>query len=153
MQLYLIIGGVLVAALLAAIWAYGRHARSQRGESVSAGRTKSATGPLEPESNVAGIDVAGLDFALVNLLKHASTPQGDRRDPEDLLEAGLRVFAETGGVSTLVLQRRLQLDFAQATILIDEMERRGFVTERSEKRERRLLPAARTFLEGHSDRG
>jgi DNA segregation ATPase FtsK/SpoIIIE-like protein len=93
---------------------------------------------------------SGLDPALENLLRHASTPPNDNRDPEQLLTDGLRAFTETGGVSTLVLQRRLQLDFAQATILIEEMERRGYVSAKHEQRQRKLLPLAYKFVRSDS---
>jgi DNA segregation ATPase FtsK/SpoIIIE-like protein len=92
-----------------------------------------------------------LDPALANLLRHASSPPNDTRDPERLLFLGLRVFAETGGVSTLVLQRRLSLDFAQATILIEEMERRGYVSPRHDQRPRRLLPPAYEFVRDRNE--
>jgi DNA segregation ATPase FtsK/SpoIIIE-like protein len=54
-------------------------------------------------------------------------------------------------VSTLLLQRRLSLDFAQATILIEEMERRGFVSGRDEKRPRKVLPSAYAYVRGQAD--
>jgi DNA segregation ATPase FtsK/SpoIIIE-like protein len=118
------------------------HARTTRGMGVS------LESPRIDSSSERSPSGAVLVPALENLLRHASTPPNDNRDPEELLANGLRAFTETGGVSTLVLQRRLQLDFAQATILIEEMERRGYVSAKHDQRQRKLLPSAYEFVRG-----
>jgi DNA segregation ATPase FtsK/SpoIIIE-like protein len=140
----LLLGLAFVALLGLIVFLRTRTSESPTPNSVGAVDPNLST-TTQTDTVHSSIASSRVDPALANLFERAATPPGDRRDPEQLLARGLLIFVETGGVSTLVLQRRLHLDFAQATIIIDEMERRGYVSARTENKPRRLLPVAFDF--------
>jgi DNA segregation ATPase FtsK/SpoIIIE-like protein len=125
-----IAGGVAVVAGLAA-WLLLRP------------RPRLIAGP-GPELAPAPRDVRDrpVDAAVAHILEAAENRPGDTRTVEDMLDEALKVVTAIGGVSVPALQRKLAIDFARATDLVELMEARGFVSDLGPSHKRKVLPAA-----------
>jgi DNA segregation ATPase FtsK/SpoIIIE-like protein len=83
-----------------------------------------------------------VDAAVAHILEEAANRPEDTRTAEDMLDEALKVVTAIGGVSVPALQRKLGIDFARATELVELLEDRGFVSEVGASHKRKVLPAA-----------
>ena len=83
-----------------------------------------------------------VDAAVAHILEAAANRPDDTRTAEDMLDEALKVVTAIGGVSVPALQRKLGIDFARATDLVELMEARGFVSDVGPSHKRKVLPAA-----------
>ena len=60
-------------------------------------------------------------------------------DYDSRLEEAVEIVVEAGQASTSMLQRRMRVGYARAGRLIDEMERRGIISEADGSKPRNVL--------------
>jgi S-DNA-T family DNA segregation ATPase FtsK/SpoIIIE len=70
---------------------------------------------------------------------------GEGGDP--MLRAAIELALESDKISTSLIQRRLSLGYGRAAKLIDEMEKRGFVSAPEGQKPRRILITKQQYME------
>jgi len=88
-----------------------------------------------------------VDAAVANILAHTSAQDGDDRTTADLLDGAIHIVTDLGGVSVPALQRKLEIDFAKATELVEKLEAEGYVSEPGPSGKRKVLPSAFAYVE------
>ena len=68
-------------------------------------------------------------------------------EQDPLFTDALKLFVENDKVATSLLQRRLAIGYSRAAKIVDRMEARGLITSYAGNKPRRLLPAAKEYLE------
>lgn len=58
---------------------------------------------------------------------------------QDLLQQAIEMAVEDGSTSTSMLQRRLRVGYARAGRLIDEMEKRGIISQSEGSKPRKTI--------------
>ena len=71
----------------------------------------------------------------------------------DLLQAAIEMAVEDGQTSTSMLQRRLRVGYARAGRLIDEMEKRGIISQSEGSKPRKTLMTREQYYEMLQDGG
>ena len=70
---------------------------------------------------------------------------------DELLHEVIQMAIEEGQTSTSMLQRRLRIGYARAGRLVDEMERRGIVSEQDGSKPRKTLITREQYYEMFAD--
>jgi S-DNA-T family DNA segregation ATPase FtsK/SpoIIIE len=65
---------------------------------------------------------------------------------DELLPKAMKVAFEKGEISTSMIQRKLKLGYARAGRIIDEMEEKGYISERQGSNPRRILVSYDEFF-------
>jgi S-DNA-T family DNA segregation ATPase FtsK/SpoIIIE len=66
---------------------------------------------------------------------------------DELLSKAMKIAFEKGEISTSMIQRKLKLGYARAGRIIDEMEEKGYVSERQGSNPRRVLVSYDEFFQ------
>jgi len=97
---------------------------------------------------VAYVKAANRDSKCVeDLIKHVNNFEGNAAEAkeeaesvaDDLLPQAIEIALETGQASISMLQRRLRVGYARAGRLIDEMARRGIISQAEGAKPREVL--------------
>ena len=64
-----------------------------------------------------------------------------------MLRAAIELALESDKISTSLIQRRLSLGYGRAAKLIDEMEKRGYVSAPEGQKPRRILITREQYME------
>ncbi|MBR6954152.1 MAG: DNA translocase FtsK [Clostridia bacterium] len=80
-----------------------------------------------------------------------STPEGSGGTDMSLLAQCIEIAVEDGQVSTSMLQRRLRVGYSRAGRLVDEMEKRGIVSQQDGSKPRQCLISREEFEAMKSD--
>ncbi|MBR3354528.1 MAG: DNA translocase FtsK [Oscillospiraceae bacterium] len=75
------------------------------------------------------------------------TPQSEEVDVDELFEEAVNVVLEQGGASTSMLQRKLRLGYARASLIIDQMEDAGIIGPSEGSKTRQILITKQQWLE------
>jgi serine/threonine protein kinase len=68
-------------------------------------------------------------------------------DQDELFDEALAIVTDMGRASTSVLQRRLSIGYGRAAVILDAMERQGFIGPGEGSKPRKVLQAAHQFRE------
>ena len=87
--------------------------------------------------------------------KKSGGAEGDLSDDggDPMLRQAIELAIESGKISTSLIQRRLSLGYGRAAKLIDEMEKRGFVSAPEGQKPRSVLITKQQYMEMVLDRG
>ncbi len=77
------------------------------------------------------------------------TARGEYDD--ELVPQAMKIAFEKGEISTSMIQRKLKLGYARAGRIIDEMEERGFISERQGSNPRRVLISYEEFFNSDNE--
>jgi DNA segregation ATPase FtsK/SpoIIIE-like protein len=97
--------------------------------------------PVEPERP------KPVDQGIASVIAKASAQAGDTRTTADLVDGALRIVTNLGGVSVPALQRKLEIDFAKATELVEKLEAEGYISAPGAHGKRKVLPSAFEYVE------
>jgi S-DNA-T family DNA segregation ATPase FtsK/SpoIIIE len=73
--------------------------------------------------------------------------EGDGEGGDPMLRAAIELALESDKISTSLIQRRLSLGYGRAAKLIDEMEKRGFVSAPDGQKPRKILITKQQYME------
>ncbi len=77
----------------------------------------------------------------------AVASEGDEEGGDPMLRAAIELALESDKISTSLIQRRLSLGYGRAAKLIDEMEKRGYVSAPEGQKPRRILITREQYME------
>ncbi len=97
---------------------------------------------LENAGKEAAADDAGDDLSF-----GSSGAVGNEAEFSDLLQQAIEMAVEDGQTSTSMLQRRLRVGYARAGRLIDEMEKRGIISQSEGSKPRKTLITREQYYE------
>ena len=76
-----------------------------------------------------------------------SSSGGGEGSFQDLLQQAIEMAVEDGSTSTSMLQRRLRVGYARAGRLIDEMEKRGIISQSEGSKPRKTIITREQYYE------
>ncbi len=131
--------------------------RRVQGAFVSESEVESVVSFIKTENgNVAEYDsniIASIDRAAASCggSKKSGSAGFDGDAPDDgsdpMLRAAIELALESDKISTSLIQRRLSLGYGRAAKLIDEMEKRGYVSAPEGQKPRRILITREQYME------
>ena len=141
---------------------------------VSASKPRRVQGAFVSESEVENIVTfikehngqrAEYDSAIIDSIDRAAAACGNGKkgasasegeidgEADPMLRAAIELALECNKISTSLIQRRLSLGYGRAAKLIDEMEKRGFVSAPEGQKPRSVLITKQQYMEMVLDRG
>jgi len=98
----------------------------------------------------------GYDEDVMEHMNRSTTPEAERDDAiddehDDRLEEAVEIVIDAGQASISMLQRKMRVGYARAGRLIDEMCRRGIVSEADGSKPRTVLITKEQFYNAFVD--